>query len=315
VDRRRFLRLAAAGVLFGPSAARAAAPVLAIATCDAEDRLAIVDVLSGRVIRHVRCPSDPRSVERIGGGDALVCHTAAGVVSILDRSTAHLRAVVQGFEEPRYTAAHPRGPYAFVTDSGTRELVTVDLARARVVGRLRLEEWARHVTVDDAGTTLWVGLGSASRHVAVVDVSRPERPHLERLISPPFRAHDVAFEPGGARVWVTSGNAGTLAVYDRRGRLLVERAADAAPQHLTFTHGAVHVTSGAAGTLRVLSLAHEREVHAGRIPVGSYNVEARHGVVLTASLDSGMLSILDRRGHLLRQVRVGRSSHDACFLG
>jgi hypothetical protein len=74
------------------------------------------------------------------------------------------------------------------------------------------------------------------------------------------------------------------------------------------------VTSGDPGTFRVLSLADGRELHSVRVPVGSYNVQAAHGLVLTPSLDTGMLSVLDGRGRLVRQIRVASSSHDACFL-
>jgi len=58
VDRRRFLGLAAAAALFGPDAVRAAAPLLAVATCDLDERLAVVDAVAGRVSRFVACPPD-----------------------------------------------------------------------------------------------------------------------------------------------------------------------------------------------------------------------------------------------------------------
>jgi len=162
MDRRRFLGLAAATVLFGPEAARAAPPVLAIATGDADDRLAVVDVRTGRLVRSIRCLPDPRSIELVGDRTALVCHTGAGVLSIVDGSSLVIRRVVHGFHEPRYTAAHPNGRHAYVTDSGTREVVAVDVAEGRRLGRLKLDEWARHVTAEPNGRKLWVGLGTAS---------------------------------------------------------------------------------------------------------------------------------------------------------
>jgi DNA-binding beta-propeller fold protein YncE len=314
VDRRGFLGLAAAAALFGAEAVRAAPPLLAVATCDVDERLAVVDVRAGRVVRSVSCPPDPRSVELVGRGDALVCHTAVGAVSILDGRSLSLRRVVHGFREPRYAAAHPAGRQAFVTDSGSREVVAVDLEHGRTLGRVKLEEWARHVTVDPAGRTLWVGLGSASRHVAVVDVSEPARPRLERTIEPPFLAHDVGFEPGGGSVWVTSGDVGEIAVYDRGGHVRRRLHADASPQHVTFARGTAYVTSGAAGTLRVLALADGRALRTTRIPVGSYNVQAGHGLVLTPSLADGVLSVLDRRGGVVHRIQVATSSHDASFL-
>ena len=68
-----------------------------------------------------------------------------------------------------------------MTDSGTRRLVTVDVADARVVGSVRLEEWPRHVAIDATGRNAWVGLGSASQHVAIVD---PHRAHPRQMVQP-----------------------------------------------------------------------------------------------------------------------------------
>jgi DNA-binding beta-propeller fold protein YncE len=314
MDRRRFLGLAAATVLLGPDAACAAAPLLALATCDADARLAVVDVRADRIVRWIRCPPDPRSIELLGSHAALVCHTGVGAVSIVDGSSLAVRRVIRGFREPRYTAAHPDRRHAFVTDSGTSEVVAVDVVTGRRVGSLKLDEWARHVTVDPRGRRLWVGLGSASERVAIVDVSNPARPRLERLVAPPFLAHDVGYEPGGGRVWVTSGNLREVAVYDPLGRLRLRLPADAAPQHVTFADGAAYLTSGVDGTLRVLSVRTGHELRATRVPVGSYNVQSGDGLVLTPSLDTGALSVLDRAGRLVHETRVARSSHDACFL-
>ncbi len=314
MDRRRFLGLAAATVLFGPKAARAAPPLLAVATCDGEARLAVVDVRAGRVVRSIRCLPDPRSVERVGDDAALVCHTGVGALSIVDGRALAVARVVHGFREPRYAAAHPDGRHAYVTDSGTSEVVAVDLGHGRTLGRLKLDEWARHVTIDPSGRRLWVGLGSASQRVAIVDVSDRARPRLERLVRPPFLAHDVGFDPSGERVWVTSGNVREIAVFDRNGRLHRRLQADAAPQHVTFAGGAAYVTSGGDGTLRVLPVD-AGGPRATRVPVGSYNVQSGHGLVLTPSLDRGILSILDGAGRVLHELRVADSSHDACFLG
>jgi DNA-binding beta-propeller fold protein YncE len=314
MNRRRFLGVAAATILFGPDAARAGASTLAIATCDVDAQLAVVDVRTGRLVHSIRCLPDPRSIELVGRRVALVCHTAQGAISLLDASSLAVRRVVHGFHQPRYTAAHPDGRHAFVTDSGTSEVVAVDVVEGRRLGRLKLDEWARHVTAEPTGRRLWVGLGSASERVAIVDVSDPSQPQLERMLKPPFPAHDVAYEQSGARVWVTSGSAREVAVYDPRGRLQLRLAADAAPQHVSFSRRAGYVTSGNDGTLRLVSLADGRELHSARVPVGSYNVQSGRRFVVTPSLENGSLSILDLAGRVVRATRVAGSSHDACLL-
>jgi DNA-binding beta-propeller fold protein YncE len=298
VDRRQFALLAAA-TPFGLRAALAAAPT-ALVTCDAESRLAVVDLGSLRVMRSIATLPDPRSIELVGDR-AVVCHTAVGAVSIVDRHG--VRHVLRGFVEPRYTAAHPDGRHAFVSDSGRSGVVLIDVLRGTEAGRVRLDGWARHITIDAPGDRLWVALGSASTHVALVQ-TKPLR--LVAKLTPGFAAHDVGHAPDG-RLWVTSGAARELTVAG------AVHGADLAPQHVTFSRGAAYVTSGDSGTLHLQALD-GRVLSRTAIPVGSYNVQYGAGRVITASLSKGTLAVLDRRGALLGVVQVAGSCHDACFL-
>jgi hypothetical protein len=298
VNRREFLT-AAAAVPFALRGLQAVGPV-ALVTCDAESRLAVVDLRTLLVVGSIATLADPRSVERVGDV-ALVCHTAEGALSIVDRS--RVRHVVRGFAEPRYTAAHPDGVHAFVTDSGRSGVVVVDVRRGAVVGRVRLPGWARHVTISRDGSRLWAGLGSASEHVAVLS-TRPLL-HVGDL-TPGFLAHDVGVAPDG-QLWITSGSSRELAVGGGK------RVADLAPQHVTFGNGRVFVTSGDSGTLHVQS-------HDGRVlshttvPIGSYNVQFAANRVITPSLSHGTLAVLDALGRSLTTLHVSGSCHDACIL-
>jgi DNA-binding beta-propeller fold protein YncE len=299
------------GTVFAASAPRSEALV----TCDIEARIAVVDLAAGRVVGSIPVPAGPRSLERVGTGLALACHTVVGAVTILDGQSREVRHVLHDFIEPRYAARHPDGVHAFVTDSGRELVASVDVLSGRVLGVANLRGWARHLSLSPDARTLWVGLGNVAEHIAIVDVSDPGRPAFVRNISPPFLAHDVAFFPDGRHVWVTAGEAETTALYDRSGRLLVRLPADAGPQHVAFGAVAAYVTSGVAGTLYAQSLRDGSVVGRTRIPVGSYNVQSGPGgLVLSPSLNHGTLCVLNRRGHLIREVHVASSSHDACFV-
>jgi DNA-binding beta-propeller fold protein YncE len=295
VDRRSFL-LAAAAV---PLALRGGA--FAYVTEDTESRVAIVELRSGAVVHRIATKPGPRSIERVGAV-GVVAHTVVGAVSIVDE--LGVRHEVGGFEEPRYTAGAHDGRHAFVTDAGRVELVTVDVARGIVVGRVKLKLWPRHLSLTPDGRTLHVGLGTASPQLAVVDVRDPRRPRLDRYVTPPFAAHDVGVAPSG-RIWITAGEDGRIFAH---GRLL---PADGAPQHVTFLDGRAYVTSGAAGTLRVYDERSAQLLHTTRIPAGSYNVQFRNGRIVTPSLNEGTLCVLDADGRLLRRTRVAQSCHDA----
>ena len=299
MTRSEFLALTVAAP-FGLRAALLAPLPSALVTCDAEARLAVVDLGSFRVLRSIRTVADPRAIELVGNR-AVVCHTAVGAVSIVDRHG--VRHLLRGLVEPRYTVAHPDRRHAFVTDSGRSSVTALDVATGRVLGRVKLPGWARHLTIDRTGRRLWVSLGSTSEHVAVVDVAALR--HTATL-TPGFGAHDVGVAPDG-RLWVTAGAARRLAVGD------AVHAADEAPQHVTFGDGKAFVTSGDAGVLRVQDLAGQT-LRTTPIPIGSYNVQYGFGRVITASLGRGTLTVLDRRGALLARVQVSSSCHDACFL-
>jgi len=310
VNRREFVALAAATpfAVRATLAAAAGAPY-ALVTCDEESRLAVVDLGAFKIARWIATPPGPRAIELVGSR-AVVAHWALGSLSIVD---AHrVLHVIEDVNEPRYAAAHPDGVHAFVTDSGYG-LVAVDVLRGRVVGRVKLPGWPRHVTLDPAEKTLWVGLGTSSTRVAVVDVTDPTRPRRVAFVKPPFGAHDVGFSPDGREVWVTSGAAGETAIYGAGRGLRRTLRADAAPQHVTFGAAAAYVTSGDAGTFRVQSRADGRVVRTTPIPVGSYNVQHGHGRVITPSLSHGTLTVLNERGALLATVHVAASCHDACF--
>jgi len=310
VNRREFVALAAAAPFSVRAALAAAAGApYALVTCDDESRLAVVDLGAFRVVRWIATPPGPRAIELVGAR-AVVAHWAVGSLSIVDAHRA--LHVIEGVGEPRYAAAHPDGVHAFVTDSAYG-LVTIDVLRGRIVGRVKLPGWPRHVSLDPAGRTLWVGLGTSSTQVAVVDVSDPRRPRRTALVTPPFGAHDVGVSPDGRQVWVTAGATGETAIYSHGRRLRGTLHADAAPQHVTFGDAAAYVTSGDSGTLRVHSQATGHVVRTTPIPVGSYNVQHGRGRVITPSLSHGTLTILDERGALLATVHVAASCHDACF--
>jgi hypothetical protein len=57
-----------------------------------------------------------------------------------------------------------------------------------------------------------------------------------------------------------------------------------------------------------------RLLRAQRVPFGSYNVTRRAGRVVTPSLGTGVVSVLDARGRPVWDVRVAPAAHDAAVL-
>lgn len=314
MDRRAFIAAAASLVVAPRALARVGSGLeVALVTADEEARLVAVALASGRVHRYVRTLPRPRSIEAVGPM-AVVAHSELGALTLVRGSTLAVEHVLHGFGEPRYTAGHPDGRHAYVTDAKRGEVVALDVLRGRVLARERVGALARHITIDPGGHRLWIALGAKAEQVAVVDLSRRARPRLVRRFRPPFLAHDVGWTPDGKHVWVSSGDRNELALYrGRSGKLLRRLSADKPPQHFTFLGRRVYVASGESGTLRV-HMADGSPVSRTAVPDDSYNVQQAYGWVVTPGLGSGTLCVLDRRARVVWRKTVARSSHDACVV-
>lgn len=316
MDRREFLAAAAAPLILGAAPAHArptGGTPLALVTADLESSIVAVNVDTGAVYRRLRTQADPRSIESIGAVGAVVAHTASGRLTLVD-SELRVHPIAGALGAPRYTAVSPDRRLAYVTDSARHELVVVELGGRRVVGRVQVGGPCRHLGIDRAGTRLWTALGSQAEKLAVLSLAEPHRPRLVGTIRPPFLAHDVGFTPGGRRVWVTSGDRGRIAIYDASsGNVVRALAADAPPQHVTFMNDRAFVTSGDDAVLRMHALD-GRLLRSAPVPPGSYNVQHGSRWILTPSLSRGTLCTFSPRGAPLEELRVARSSHDACFI-
>jgi DNA-binding beta-propeller fold protein YncE len=320
MDRRAFLTAGlgapvalALGARIPNAQARATGPV-ALVTADLESHVVVFDLTARRVLSHVRTGPGPRSIESVHGRGAVVAHTQHGVVSLLGGSPLRVWRELDSFSEPRYTAVHPGEAIAYVSDSSSREVVAVDLARGRVLWRVDVPGPARHISISPDGHTVWNALGSTAREVAALDTTTPRRPRLIRTLTPPFLAHDVVFAPDAAHVWVTSGSEQRVALYARESsrpsRLI---AADAAPQHVAFGRGEVFVASGDDGTVRRHRLDGEL-LSRTHVPLDSYNVTFGWGSAVTPSLGRGTVSVLDAGGRVRDVQRIAKAAHDACVV-
>lgn len=304
---------------------------LALVTADHQSHVVALEVDAdrfepGRIVERIRTLPWPRSIEAAFQTWAVVAHTELGRLSIIHAPSLTVRHTVDGFRAPRYTAVHPTffesghgspRPLAYVTDEHLREVVTIDVARGRILWRTAVPGPARHVTASPDGASLWTSLGSKAERVAVLDLEDPRRPRLRRTFVPPFLAHDVVFAPDGKHVWVTSGDRARIAIYQSSGRGPVALLdADAPPQHVAFRGQKAFVASGDDGTVR-LHAGDGRLLDLARVPVGSYNVTSwnvARTCAVTPSLGRGTLASLDARGRVIRVRRIARAAHDACLV-
>jgi hypothetical protein len=309
VDRRQFL-VGAATLAAAPRGLAGGANPIALVTADLESHVVAFDLAASRIVRRIPTPAFPRSIETVGRV-ALVAHADTGVVSILD--TQRVRHVLRDFGEPRYTAAHPDGRHAYVTDAARGQVAMLDVLRGRVVARTAVGRGARHISIDPGSSRLWVALGTKAREVVALELAESGRPHVVGRFAPSFLAHDIGFAPDAAHAWVTSGDRNQIAIYAPDGELVTTVAGDWPPQHVTFHAGRAYVTSGWSGTLNVHTTA-GRHLSRSVVPVGSYNIQYGAGRLVSGALGRGTLTVCDASGSVTARRALSRSSHDACVL-
>ena len=269
-------------------------------------------------MRRVATLDGPRNVESRAGAGALVGHASEGAVTLLDGAPVRVRRVLRGFGEPRYAAIAPDGRTAFVTDSAHGELAVVDLRRGRVVHRLEVGAGARHVTLDPAGRTLWIALGStavdARRRSTFGSRSRRASCGASRRRS----AHTTSrSRRAGRRVWITGGRT-------ERDRAVSLLRAAAGRRHRRRTlrrstsrfgpRAAVRRQRSRVARFTVHALDDGRVLRSTQTPLGSYNVARGARRVVTPSLSSGELTVLDDAGGGRWSVPIAGAAHDACLL-
>ena len=110
------------------------------------------------------------------------------------------------------TCASPMSP-----TRRAQEVAIVDLRARRVVRRVPVGGPAGISRLDVLGRRLWVVLGSKSAEIAIVGLDHPRRPARGRPHPAAVPRPRRRLQPRGARVWVTSGDRGRIAIYDDHG--------------------------------------------------------------------------------------------------
>ena len=306
--------LALAGVVLLAPASEARAgggPVIALVTSETTNQLVAVDLPSGRIVKRLRMPADPQNVA-VCGGTAAVVSVRAGAVTLVDTATLRVRRVLRGFASPHIPACSLDGRYIYVTDDARGQLTVI---RSRVVRKLFVGFGAHHIAVSPDQPRLWIALGERARSISVVDTADPAQPHLIGHVNPRGLAHDLAFGPGGRRVWVTYDVGSRVRIFDALTRRPLKALyAGTPPQHVAFNpyskHDHAYVTSGDDGALRVFALPTTRLSRTIRLPAGSFNVSTFGSFVITSSLANGRVTELSDSGRVLLNERVAPFTRD-----
>ncbi|HWD85727.1 MAG TPA: YncE family protein [Solirubrobacteraceae bacterium] len=299
----------------------------ALVTDEAQNRVLVVDLPSGRLARWVSLPPDPEDIAATGnGGMVVVVSTRSDKVIVLSRSTLRSLKTFEGFDQPHIVAISPDDQYAYVTDDARGTLTAIRLDDLRVARTLSVGTGAHHLAFSPNEQQVWVALGESARVITIVrTVVKPPggatsavvnlgRPHVVGHFDPGFLVHDLAFSPDGRRVWITSAAGPNVTVFNARShRALFRVPVGLPPQHLAFAGAYVYATSGYGSTIERVDAATGRVVDRATSPYGSFELAAADGYVATVSLLRGTIAIYTRALKLLRVAHLASATREVAI--
>jgi DNA-binding beta-propeller fold protein YncE len=299
----------------------------ALVTDEAQDRVLVVDLPSGRLVRWVALPPDPEDIATTGnGGVVVVVSTRTGKVVVLNRSTLRPLKTFGGFDQPHIVAISPDDQYAYVTDDTRGTLTAIRLDDLKVTRTLSVGSGAHHMAFRPDEQQVWVALGESARVISIVStvekprgalsgaVVDPGRPHVVGQFDPGFLAHDLAFSPDGREVWITSAASPDLTAFDVRSRRALFRVpVGPPPQHLAFAGAYAYATSGYGSTIERINAATGRVVDRAASPYGSFELAAADGYVATVSLLRGTIAIYTPALKLLRVAHLAPATREVAI--
>lgn len=298
----------------------------ALVTDEAQNRLVVVDLASGRIARRVALPPDPEDIATMGnGGVVIVVSSRAGVITVLDRDTLRPIKKFGGFDEPHIAAISPDGQYAYVTDDVRGTLTVIRLSDMRVTSTIQVGVGAHHLAFSPDERQVWVALGERAQTITILSTVAhtpplpspeldPGHPHVVGHFRPGFPAHDLSFSPNGRQIWITSAagpNVTAFAVRNRRALFRVPVGAP--PQHIAFDGRFAYLTSGYADAIEKVAASSGRVITRAAAPYGSFELAAADGFVSAVSLLRGTIAIFTPALKRLRVVRVAPATREVAI--
>ncbi len=287
----------------------------ALVTAETENRLLVVDLRTGHVIRRVVLPADPENVAADAhGGDVVAVSSAAGKVTLLDRDSLRPIKALGGFDSPHIPAISPDEAHAYVTDDAGGTLTTIDLIDARVTSTIEVGAGAHHLSFDPMHQLAWVALGESARTIVTLSISDPAHPRVTGRFDPGFAVHDVSFSPDGRQVWLTAASGPSVLVFSATNRQrLFGVPVGPGPQHVVFAGPYAYVSTGYGGAIEKVDVATGRVLARTASPYGSFELDAADGYVVTSSLLRGTLAIYDPQLKLQRVVHLAPAARDVAI--
>ena len=283
----------------------------ALVTAETEDRLLVVALPSGRVVRRIALPRDPEDIA-VSGDMVVVASAAAGKVTVLARRTLRPVRTLGGFQTPHIISmANGR---IYVTDDARGTLTTIDPKTLRETSTVFVGAGAHHMCFDVKDQNGWVALGESAKTLVFLSTEEPAHPRVIGHFPAPFRVHDLACSQTSARVWLTSATGSDVSLVDGFDYGVVFRVpVGPPPQHVALQGRYAYLTSGYGETIEKVSATTGQIVARARSPYGSFELSVDNRYVVTSSLLRGTLAVYTPQLTLLRVVHLAPAAREVAL--
>lgn len=290
--------------------------LVAFAAAESDDRLVVVQPITGQILARIRVPDGPHNVAASPNGRVvLVTSPPAGRITLVDGRQYGVLKTLGGFGTPHDVEVSPDSRFAYVTDERRGQLVVVSLTSRRVVRRVAVGAGPHDLAVSPNGRRVWITHGRHQIFLTHVDSSRPARARVLRRLGAVGAPHDIAFAPDGRRVWVTYWQEAVVGAFAARsGHLVLRRPVGVLPHHVAVDSSRVWISDHEGGRGFVLSAHTGRILRAFSTGPSPHHVAIEAGVAVVVSHDAGTLTSFRERGARIRTTRVGRGLHGVALV-
>lgn len=171
------------------------------------------------------------------GSLAAAANTGAGTVDLvhLGGGRPHVESVQVG-PSPVQVAVSEDGSTVYASVGGSREVVRVDVATARVTGRARVPSSPAQIWLTRSGLVLSADQGTDRDPGNTLSILDADTMTLVARVETGSGPHGVTVAPDESRAWVTNAYGGTVTVVDLVRREVVDTVdVGAYPNGITFS--------------------------------------------------------------------------------
>lgn len=238
------------------------------------DGIAIVDIATHKVVQVLHAGSDPEQFALSRDGRRLfVANEDVATMSVVDVRSGDVVARVPVGREPEGVGVSPDGRWALVTNESENSVSVVDTSTLKIVKSVEVGKRPRDVAFTPDGKAAYV---SGEFDASVYRMAIPQGVPVERVLQLRKEARPMAIvlDSSRARLYVSTGRGGTVAVIDSKSHeLLAEVQVGTRPWGIALSQDGrwLYTANGPSNDVSVVdtqTLRAVRSIPVGRSPWG-----------------------------------------------